>query len=268
VTTAAPRLDLTRQRTLGELLSETFALFRRHSGVFMTVALLVVAPVTLLVEGVWGRALADGPEAKAAQEVSVVAAALNALVVLPLVTAVHVLVVQAAAQGRDMDVGEALRAAGARIGPAIGTVLLYFLATFAGTLLLVIPGLWIAIRWYFGMQAVIVDDLPPMRALARSAELVKGMWWRTFGCVAAIVLIAVFLATVLTGLVAAIDSPPVYVTGLIVAQAWTLSLTATFGTLLFFDLRARKGVGAEVDGEDGADGRHDPGAWRPERPDA
>jgi len=264
VTSAASRLDLTRPRTLGELISETFAVFGRHSGVFMTVALLVVAPVTLLVEGVWGRALAEGPDAQAAPEVSVVAAALNALVVLPLVTAVHVLVVQAAAQGRDMDVGEALRAAGARIGPAIGTVVLYFLATFAGTLLLVVPGIWIAIRWYFGVQAVIVDDLPPVRALARSAELVKGMWWRTFGCVAAIVLIAVVLAGVLTAVVAAVDSPPVYVTGLVVAQAWTLSLTATFGTLLFFDLRARKGVGAEA--ED--DGRHEAGAWRPERPDA
>jgi uncharacterized membrane protein len=141
----------------------------------------------------------------------------------------------------------------------VGTVLIYSLAAFAGTLLLVVPGIWIAIRWYFGVQAVVVDGLPPMRALARSAELVRGSWWRTFGCVVAMVLIALVLASIMTAVVAAFDSPPIYVTGLILAQAVTLSLTATFGTLLFFDLRARRAVGPSAD--------EGPGDRRPEAPD-
>jgi hypothetical protein len=261
VTNVSAPLDLTRPRTLGELISETFALFGRHSGVFLTATLIVVTPVTLLVEGVWGRALAEGPGADAAPAVSGVAAALNALVVLPLVTAVHVIVVQAAARGEGMDVGDALRAAAARLGPAVGTVLIYSLAAFAGTLLLVVPGIWIAIRWYFGVQAVVVDGLPPLRALSRSAELVRGAWWRTFGCVVAMVLLALVLASVMTAVVAAFDSPPIYVTGLILAQAVTLSLTATFGTLLFFDLRARRRP--EPDAPDDAGGS----GWRPEAPE-
>jgi hypothetical protein len=261
VSSASPP-DLTRRRTLKELLSETFALFGRHSGVFLTATLLVVTPVTLLVEGVWGGALAEGPGAEAAPGVTGVAAALNALVVLPLVTAVHVIVVQAVARGEDIDVGDALRAAAARLGPAVGTVLIYSLAAFAGTLLLVVPGIWIAIRWYFGVQAVIVDGLPPLQALGRSAELVRGAWWRTFGCVAAMVLLALAIASIMTAIVAAFDSPPIYVTGLILAQAVTLSLTATFGTLLFFDLRARRRLEPEEPEEP-----EEPGDWRPEAPD-
>ncbi|MEA2287168.1 MAG: hypothetical protein QOJ21_3211 [Solirubrobacteraceae bacterium] len=265
----AASLDLTRPRTLGELISETFALFGRHSGVFLTATLIVVTPVTLLVDGIWGRALAEGAGADPAPEVSGVAAALNALVILPLITAMHAIVVQAVARGEDMDVGDALRAAAARLRPAVGTVLIYSLAAFAGTLLFVVPGIWIAIRWYVGVQAAVVEDLPPMKALARSAELVRGSWWRTFGCVVTMVLVALVLASVMTAVVAAFDSPPIYVTGLILAQAVTLSLTATFGTLLYFDLRARHDVAAGAAASDGPGDAA--GEWpaerRPEAPD-
>ena len=46
--------------------SDAFALFGAHSGVFFTATLLVVAPVTVLVDGVWGRMLADGVDAHGA----------------------------------------------------------------------------------------------------------------------------------------------------------------------------------------------------------
>ena len=56
-------LDLDAHRNLGELLGTAFGLFGRHAALFLSVTLLVVAPIVLLVDGVWARRLADGPDA-------------------------------------------------------------------------------------------------------------------------------------------------------------------------------------------------------------
>jgi hypothetical protein len=99
------------------------------------------------------------------------------------------------------------------------------------------------VRWYLGAQAAVVDGLAPPQALRRSAELVKDRWWRTFGylIVAALVFgIVVGLPAAVIGVGLSEVSGALYVAFTILAQAVTLSLTAIFGTLLFFDLRARR----------------------------
>jgi hypothetical protein len=100
------RLDLDRHRTLGELIGQTFELFGRHLATFLTLTLLVVAPVVILVDGGWGGALADGGDADPSVAASV-SAALGLLVIPPLVTALHVAVVQALARGEEPTVGVA-----------------------------------------------------------------------------------------------------------------------------------------------------------------
>ena len=56
------RLDLSRHRELGDLIGGTVRLFLNHLAVFLSVTLLIVTPVVLIVDGIWGRALADGVE--------------------------------------------------------------------------------------------------------------------------------------------------------------------------------------------------------------
>jgi hypothetical protein len=53
------RLDLDEHRNLGDLIGLTFTLFGRHLAVFLSLTLLVVAPIEILVDGVWGGFLAD-----------------------------------------------------------------------------------------------------------------------------------------------------------------------------------------------------------------
>jgi hypothetical protein len=88
------RLDLDRPRTLGELVGLTFELFGRHLGTFLSLTLLVVAPVVILVDGVWGGYLADGGNADPSVAASGASLALGTVVIPPLVTALHVVVVQ------------------------------------------------------------------------------------------------------------------------------------------------------------------------------
>jgi hypothetical protein len=102
------RLDLDRHRTLGELVGQTFELFGRHLATFLGLTLLVVAPIILVVDGGWGGALADGGDADPSLAAGSVSLALSVLVIPPLVTALHVAVVQA--QRGDLHVG--LRAPG------------------------------------------------------------------------------------------------------------------------------------------------------------
>jgi hypothetical protein len=234
------RLDLDAHRNLGELLGTAFALFGRKAGLFLGVTLLVVAPVTLLVDGVWARRLADGPDADVPLGASIASVALTAIVVPTLVTALHAVIVQRLGRGEEPTIAEALDAAADRVLPAVGAVVLYALGVLAGFVALIVPGIYLGVRWYFSAQAAVIDGLDPRAALGRSGELVEGSWWRVAGLLLVAGLVFGLLGGGLQALVAVTGSGVLYVLLLIAEQTLVLSLTALFGTLLFFDLRARR----------------------------
>jgi hypothetical protein len=247
------RLALDRPRDLGELIGLTLALFARHFSVFYTLALIVVTPYVLLVDGVWGRALSDGSSANVPLAGGV-SALVGSLIAQPLITAMHVRVVMELGEGRLPTVNEALRA-GLQVFPAAAfAVLLFTLGVSLGVICLVIPGIWLGVRWYFAAQAVVVDGRHGPGALARSAEIVKGQWWTTAGRILLIALLAAILggiiSQVLRGIADSANSPALYVIGLILGQAAAASIGALGGTLLFFDRRARKDVPWREAGEE------------------
>jgi len=235
-----PPLDLLRPRGVGELIATTLGLFRRHSGLFLSVSLLVVAPAVVLVDGVWGRALREGPHAHASQAASSTLALLTTLVIPPLVTALHAVIVRELGAGRVPGRMEALRAAAPRFPSAIAAVALYTLGVTVGLVLLIVPGIWLGVRWYFAAQAAVLDGVPARVALERSAALVDGRWGAAAGALVAGML-AFGLAGVVAGMLAGLVTQPVaYVSLTTVIQAVALSLSALYGTLLFFALRAAR----------------------------
>jgi uncharacterized membrane protein len=241
------RLDLSRPRTYGELVRETLHVFRRHADVLLTVALVLVAPVMLLVDGIWGRALAEGADATPSLAAQIVSAVVSVFVILPLISAANALVVRDLGEGTaPRDVGTTLRA-GARAFPRVlGAVLAYAVAVVAGFVLLVVPGVWLAIRCYFAGQAAALDGLGPSAAMRRSSDLVHGQWWRTCGCLLATGLLLGLAGSIATNALAASGSGAVYVAGTAVVEAVVVTLTAIFATLLLYDLRARHERPADV----------------------
>jgi hypothetical protein len=233
------RLDLDEHRNLGELIGLTFTLFGRHLAVFLSLTLLVVAPIDLLVDGVWRGFLAGGGDTSAPDVATTVSFLAAIVVIPPLVTALHVVVVQGLARGEEPAVGSALSAAAARLIPAIGAVALYAVGVTLGLIAVIVPGIWLAVRWYFAAQAAVVDGLQPAEALRRSGQLVDGRWWRVFGLLVVFSLITGTVGAVGRALIDQIDSGALYMAAWIVLQTVTLSLGAIFGTLLFFDLRTR-----------------------------
>jgi len=237
-----PPLPLARRRDLGELLGLTFSLARRWAAVFLSLSLLVVTPVVLIVDGIWGRALADGVDADRPVAAQLVSGLLLASAVPALITALHVAVVQGLARGEAPTVGGALAQARPRFLPALGAVLLYGVVVAIGLVFFIVPGVFLGVLFYFAAQAAVVDGLAPVGALRRSAELVRGGWWRTFGLLLVAGLVFTFIAVLLGGIGGALagDDGVIFVVVQILVQAVVLSLTALFGTLLFFDLRTRK----------------------------
>jgi len=238
--TRTVRLDLDRPRSYGELLQTSLQVFGRHADVLLTLALVLIAPVTLIVDGIWGKALADGADANPSLVSQAVSAGISVFVILPLVTAATALAVRDLGEGTaPRDVGGALRA-GARAFPRVlAAVVLYAAACLLGCVLFVIPGIWLAIRCYFAAQAAAVEGLAAAPAMRRSSDLVRGHWWRTCGCVVATALMLGFVGSIATSAFAASGNGALFVAGAAVVESIVISITAIFAALLFFDLRAR-----------------------------
>jgi len=237
------RLDLSRPRAFGELISTTFEVFGRSSAVVLTAALLLITPVTLGIDGVWGRALADGPDAQPPNTAQAASLGLRVLLVVPLMTALCVVVVQGLGRGAEPTLGGALGVAARRFPAVLGAVALYVVGVSGGIVLLIVPGIWLLVLWYFAAQAAVVDGASPIEAVRRSTELVRGSWWRVFGLIVATGLLFGFAGAILTAIVGATGSTALYVAALIVVEAIAVSLTGIFAALLFFDLRARTAGG-------------------------
>ena len=101
--------------------------------------------------------------------------------------------------GRQITAGTAFRQIARRFWSYLGSNILYMLVI--GLLAITIIGIpfaiYFAARWGFYAQAVLIEETSVTHALRRSSELVKGTWWRVFGILLAIFLLAFMIQTVL-----------------------------------------------------------------------
>jgi hypothetical protein len=108
----------------------------------------------------------------------------------------------------------------------------------------IVPGVYLFVRWYFVPQAVVLEGARNAGALRASSRLVAGTWWRTFGLVVLVNLLTALAIFVLgfpfTLLASATDRALWGLSGQILATAVTQPFIALFSTLLYYDLRERK----------------------------
>lgn len=147
-----------------------------------------------------------------------------------------------------------LKGGALQIGAAYAKGARRFLAVLAGTLIVgVVAGLLAAtlilfplavfffINWSMVVQVIINEDEGPIRALGRSRQIVRGQWWRTFGIILAIALLALLPGFVIGWITGPIGSAWVSALGVALGGALTAPFIALAQTLLYADLRARKG---------------------------
>jgi hypothetical protein len=236
-------IELERPRDLGALLRDSLTVYLRHFWTFLALGALVVVPSELIVGGVGLEQLSSDYDATPGFAEAAIPAAVAYLVVAPLITAICVHALRSVAAGGSPGAREAIVNGFESFTPIFFAVLLAAAGIALG-LLLIVPGIYLFVRWYFVPQAVVIERARDAGALRASGRLVEGAWWRTFGMVVLVNVLALLVAVVLgapfTAAANATDRAIWALAGQTVAATVTQPFAALFATLLYFDLRERK----------------------------
>jgi hypothetical protein len=236
-------IELERPRDARALLRDSFVVYTRHFWTFLALGALVVVPAELIVSGVGLAELTSGYDSTPTVAEAVIPAAVSYLVVAPLITAICVYALQSVAAGGTPRAREAIVKGFEQFSPIFFAVLLAALGILLGAILIV-PGIYLFVRWYFVPQAVVLEGAQGASALRASGRLVEGSWWRTLGLIVLVNVVALLAAVVLGApFTAAADSTDRAIwslIGQIVASAVAQPFGALYSTLLYFDLRERR----------------------------
>jgi hypothetical protein len=237
------RLELERPRDLGALLADTLVLTRRHLWKFLAIGFAVVVPVNAVVLGVGLGQFSGGYDSTPPPASGLVPALVSLLVVDPLVAAMALHVLQAAAAGRPVRVGAAIQAGLDAFARVFWPVLMAVLCE-AATLITVVVPFVLLVRWFFVPQVVVVDGARGGGALRASWELTRGFGLRTAGLVLVarlLFLIAgALVATPVAALARSANSEALSLAATTLGYVLVVTPLGVFAGLLFYDLRSRQ----------------------------
>ena len=287
------------------------------SAVVALVAQLVQVPIVWLLMRDVGPLAPTSAPATPAQQASLLASTLSTTAITVLVTAVAnvlltgilTVVVSRAVLGEHVSSGQAWGRARPRLPALFGVTVLVVLALAGLAALALAPGVLLAVAdapaasvavafllgvplavvatgylyvaWALAPPAVVLERQPVLAALSRSRALVRGAWWRTFGVLVLLNIIAgvigqilaipFFIASLAAGYVVGGQPEPygfwpLVVTGVgtVVAAAVTWPFVAGATALLYVDRRIRReGLDLELARAAGVPLPATPGAGQP-----
>ncbi len=242
-------LKLREARDVGALFRESLRVFLSHAWLFILLSAAVVLPVELVVEGIGLEMLTSSYDESPALAESVAPAVVGFLVMTPIITAICIYALHSIAAGAHPSPGQVFVAGFEAFTPLFGAVVLAALGIAIGFLALLLPGVYLAIRWYFVPQTVVIEGARGPTALSRSGQIVEGFWWRTLALVLlanlAIAIPALVLLAPFTAIAASTDEAVWELVGTILATSLTTPFVSLFSTLLYYDLLARRTLTAE-----------------------
>ena len=163
--------------------------------------------------------------------------------VAPLITAICVFALRSVAAGNSPRARESLVKGFELFTPLFLAVVLAALGIALG-LVLVVPGIYLFVRWYFVPQVVVLEGARGPEALRASGRLIQGAWWRSFALILLVNVVALVAALVLAAPFSAAaessDRAVWSMVGQMLAGAITQPFGALYSTLLYFDLLARR----------------------------
>lgn len=105
------------------------------------------------------------------------------------------------ALGGQRELAGALRAAARRLPAVVAAIVLCQIAVGLGLLLLLVPGVYLAVCSFVIWCVVLFEPLGPWAALVRSVRLVQPLWWKY--CATIVIAILILAVTVFTALILA-----------------------------------------------------------------
>lgn len=167
---------------IGDVLSRAFTLIGRQFPLYFVLYLLGALPnnVILLLVGPAGRPQPGQPPNLGAS-LALLGGSVLALTLTILAQSMVLFIAYNALRGQKVSVGAAFERALNRFFPMLGALICFGLAMMFGLLLLIIPGLMLAVRYYVSPIACLVEQRGPIDSLGRSAKLTDGYRWPILG---------------------------------------------------------------------------------------
>jgi hypothetical protein len=236
-----------RPLDIGEVLGDTFAVIGR--------TIVVLANVSVMFIGIPAAINIAGAVLTPVSPVFAVFTLLGSLGLLVGMLLAYGAIFQVAMQdlhGQTAAADAMLRTALAKFLPMLGLAILVGLGVFVGGLLLIVPGVILALAWSVAFPALVLEDRGVFGAFGRSAQLTRNRRWSIFllfvlvGIVAGVAELVLFA---LFGGFRSLASPhPSAASALVSALVEVIMVPfyAVMVTALFNQLRGKQGYGAEA----------------------
>jgi len=236
--------QMERKLSVGEALSEVFAIYRENAGVLIPLAFWLFF-VVAIVQGL-------GEDSTL---LLLIGAILNLVVSIVYQGMVVSLVRDVQDGRRDLSVGDLYRQVSPVLWTLVGASILYAIAVAIGFVLLIVPGLILLTIWAVIAPAIVIENRGVTESFRRSRELVKDYGWPVFGTVLCAALITVVVGLILLSIAAAIADGPILriILGLL-ASSVTAPVGGLVAGVLYYRLLQLKGdpgaIAKDVAGED------------------
>jgi hypothetical protein len=237
--------EIERPRSAWELVGATLALYQRFPWLFLTFAAVVVVPYELIVLAVTGvgplaqGSLGFGP--------SMLLNLIDLALIQPLISALHVHAVKDVRDGTRPELRSVTRRS-LRVLPVVSAALVMsFLGATVGLVALIVPGILLFLRWSVAAPAAALEDEGWTTALKRSAGLTDGNYQHVFGLFLLVYLIGSVPSFALVKAFGHTDTTAASFLADTALQVIIRSFTALATALLYFDLKARFGMGPAVE---------------------
>ncbi|MEM8936566.1 MAG: hypothetical protein AAGC77_09185 [Pseudomonadota bacterium] len=156
--------------------------------------------------------------------------------------------------GARASLGDCLSTGLKHFLPLVGIAILMTLGIAAGMLLLIIPGIILAIMWAVAIPAQVIENMGVLKSFGRSRELTKGSRWKIFGLFVIYIILAIVIGMMVmlpASVFTSAGSGSATSTVLNVFQTLSTVLSAVVGSAgvsaLYYELRkSKEGVGADA----------------------
>jgi hypothetical protein len=128
--------------------------------------------------------------------------------VLPILTGISIYFIYRYLKQGTIDLSRAANKAIGQSGQLIIAHILYSLAVILGLICLIVPGIYLFVRWGFVMYAIVSQNCSAIEGFKYSSELIKGRWWAVFGSMLLVIalLLPIFFVTGIIGAIFATQS--------------------------------------------------------------
>lgn len=249
--------------TLGDILDGSFKLFKANARTVLLIVAVIYLPLQVVsafsMRDTIGVGLfnvlndpsvtsteLDQTQQDMGQVVIQLIAAAVSLLATPFIAGAIARVVGASYLGEEVGPAEALKSAGRKFGPLLGSFILVHLAEGVGLLACCIGAIFVMPMFVMVAPAIVVENLGPIEGMKRSWNLTKSRYWQVLG----IALLSGFIANMLGSILSQIPTlVAMFVGGAfawvivaiagVVASMLSAPIVTIVATLLYFDARIR-----------------------------